>query len=129
MPHTSRTRDFQFDLPEDWVDRTMVAWSARPNPGQKVTPNILIAYDTLRDGEDLGGCVNRQLKELTNKARKFQRDLRQDTQLAGRPAVELMFRWDSGNVLLKQRQIYSLLSDGRAITVVNTAAASDFDNA
>lgn len=129
MPFTSRTRDFHFNLPDDWVDRTMIAWSARPVPGQAVTPNILVAYDALRDGEDLAGYINRQLKELMGKAKKFQLDLRQDTLLSGRSAVELVFRWDSGAKALKQRQIYALLGDGRAMTLVNTAAAGDFEKA
>ena len=129
MAHTSRTRDFHFDLPDEWVDRTMIAWSARPIPGQAVTPNILVAYDALRDGETLAAYVNRQLKQLMVKAKRFQLDLRQDTLLDGRSAVEVMFQWDSGTAVLKQRQIYTLLTDGRAMTLVNTAAAHDFEKA
>ncbi len=127
MPHTTRTRDFQFELPDDWIDRTMVAWSARPTPGHAVAPNILIAYDALPEGDDLPAYVNRQLKELMTKARKFQLDLRQDILLSHKPAIELVFHWDMGNGLLKQRQIYSMLSDRRVVTWVNTAAADEFE--
>lgn len=106
----------------------MIAWSAPPTPGQKVVPNMLVAYDSLRPGEDLAGYVNRQLKELMAKAKKFQLDLRHDTTLAGRPAIETVFQWDGGGGMLKQRQIYSLLPDGRTLTLVNTAALTDFSN-
>jgi hypothetical protein len=127
MSQATRTRDFHLEIPDGWVDRTMIAWSAPAVPGRPVTPNILVAYDVLQKGEDLAAYVSRQLQELIGKAKKFQLDLRRDVALASKPAIELLFRWDSGNGMLKQRQIYSLLLDGRVITLVNTALASDFD--
>jgi len=114
-------------MPDGWVDRTMIAWSAPQMAGRAVTPNMLIAYDMRQKGEDLEAYVNRQLKKLMGKANKFQLDLRRDAVLAAKPAIELLFQWDSGNGMLKQRQLYSLLPDGRVMTVVNTALASDFD--
>jgi hypothetical protein len=129
MPHMSRTRDFHFELPEDWIDRTMVIWSAPPIAGQQVTPNIVIAYDTLGVGEDLAEFVNRQLKQLMTKGKSFHLDVRRDTLLDARAAVELVFRWDSGTGMLKQRQIYSSLPDRRVVTFVHTAGGADFDRA
>jgi hypothetical protein len=129
MAHNAHTSDFRFEVPAGWVDRTMIAWSAPPKPGERVAPNVLVAYDALQHGEDLAGYVNRQLKQLMEKARKFQLDLRQDTALAGRPAIEVLFQWDSTTGVLKQRQIYTLLSDGRAATFVHTAAAANFEKA
>ena len=127
MPHTSRTKDFHFDLPDQWIDRTMIAWSAPQSPGRAVAPNVLIAYDTPRNGETLAAYVDRQLRDLMSKAKKFQLDLRRDTELQGRKAVELLFQWDTGTALLKQRQIYSLLPDGRTLTLVNTATSAEFE--
>jgi len=129
MAQNARTLDFRFEVPSNWVDRTMIAWSAPPLPGERVAPNVLVAYDALQDGEDLAGYVNRQLKQLMEKARKFHLDLRQDTSLGGRPAIEVVFHWDSTTGTLKQRQIYTLLSDGRAATFVHTAAAANFEKA
>jgi hypothetical protein len=129
MAHKAGTIDFSFEVPPDWVDRTMIAWSAPARPGDRVAPNVVVAYDALQHGEDLAGYVNRQLKQLMEKARKFHLDLRQDTNLAGRPAIEVMFHWDSTTGTLKQRQIYTLLSDGRAATFVHTAAAANFEKA
>jgi len=129
MPYTSRTRDFHFDLPDNWIDRTMIAFSAPQAPGQTVAPNILIAYDTPRNGESLGGFANRQLQELMSKAKQFQLEFRHDSIVRGRPAVEMAFEWEAGPTRLKQRQIHSFLPDGRAITLVFTAAAAEFAQA
>jgi len=129
MTQNARSQDFHFEVPSNWVDRSMIAWSAPPVAGERIAPNVLVAYDALQDGEDLAGYVNRQLKQLMEKARKFHLDLRQDTQLDGRPAIEVVFRWDSTPGTLKQRQIYTLLSDGRAATLVHTAGAANFEKA
>ncbi len=71
MPQAALTRDFHFEIPDGWVDRTMVAWSAPPVPGQPVTPNILVAYDIFQKGEDLAAYVTRQIKELMGKAKNL----------------------------------------------------------
>ena len=127
MPHISQTKDFQFEVPEDWTDRTMIAFSAPQRPEQAAAPNVLIAYDAPREGERLKEFAGRQLDELMKKAKDFYLELRQETELCGRPAVEVVFEWGTLNTRLKQRQIHSFLPDGRAITIVYTAAAEDFE--
>jgi len=129
MSQTCRTTDFAFHVPDDWVDRSMVAWSAPPGTDRKTPPNVMVAYDRPRAEESLGTYVNRQLKDLTARATKFHLDTRRDVMLSGRAAVELVFHWDAGNGMIKQRQIYSLLPDGRSITIVNTARLTDFPDA
>jgi hypothetical protein len=126
MSFTERTQYFHFEVPEGWINRSMIVWSAPPQPGQAATPNVLVAYDALAEGEDLSHYVGRQLKELMSKGSNFHLDLRRDTVLDSQPAVELVFEWDTSSARLKQRQIYSLLADGRVMTFVNTAAAADF---
>jgi hypothetical protein len=126
MPHLTRTRDFHLEIPEGWMDRTMIAWSAPPVSGRAITPNMVITYDLVQPEETLASYVNRQLQELMARIKTFQLDLRRDVTLAAKPAIELHFQWDSGNGMLKQQGIYSLLPDGRVMALVNTAAASDF---
>ncbi|MDZ5645695.1 DcrB-related protein [Nitrospirillum sp. BR 11828] len=128
MPQTCRTPDFSIQLPDSWIDRSMIAWSAPPSGGP-VVPNIMVAYDRPQAEEGLGAYVNRQLKDLIARARSFQLITRQDVMLAGRPAVELLFQWDGGAGPIKQRQVYSLLPDGRCITIVNTARLTEFADA
>jgi hypothetical protein len=129
MTQPCQTNDFRFSVPDQWVDRSMVAWSAPPAPGNPVPPNILVAYDKPRAGEDLATYVDRQLKDLSGKAQKFRLHLKQDVTLANQPAVEVVFSWDSGSATLKQRQIYALVPGGRVISIVNTARLAEFEAA
>lgn len=126
MPQTCRTRDFSFQVPDDWMDRSMIAWSAPADNDSPLAPNIMIAYDRPKSGETVGAYVNRQLQDLSTRAQGFQLELRRDVMLAGRQAVEIMFQWNSGNGIIKQRQLYSGLPDGRCISIVNTAPALRF---
>lgn len=129
MPQTCRTRDFSFQVPDDWTDRSMIAWAAPADNSGPVAPNIMIAYDRPQAGEAVGAYVNRQMKDLSGRAQGFQLELRRDVMLAGRPAVEILFRWNAGAGIVKQRQLYSLLADGRVISIVNTAPADRFPEA
>ena len=126
MPQLSRTADFDIEVPDGWTDRTMIAWSAPSSPSQPIPPNILIAYDKPRVGEGLAAYVDRQLKDLSGKAVAFRLDLKRDVTLSGRPAVEVVFCWDNNGTILKQRQLYSILSGGRVVSIVNTAREADF---
>ena len=114
-----------FQVPADWVDRSIVVYSA-PAGSAAVPPNFVVAYDRPATGETLGTYATRQVAELTRTAQQFQLDLRRDTTFAGRAAVELVFRWAAGPGTMQQRQLFSLLADGRVASVACTAAADDF---
>lgn len=126
MPE-SRTSEFSFPVPDDWKDRRVIAWSAQPRPGQAVVPNVLATYDRLPEGRTLEAFVDTQVGDLTRQARRFVLSGRRNVLLDGRPAIEILFRWDAGSGLMRQRQVYTTLDDGRVITVVNTALDDDFD--
>ncbi|MDG5493416.1 DcrB-related protein [Niveispirillum sp. BGYR6] len=126
MSQTCRTRDFSFQLPDDWTDRSMIAWAGPSDNSGPVAPNIMVAYDRPRPGEALGAYVNRQMADLSARAQGFQLELRRDVMLSGRQAVEVLFQWNSGAGMVKQRQLYAQLPDGRLISIVNTAPAERF---
>lgn len=115
----------QFDVPDGWVNRTIVVWSA-PAGAAAVPPNVVVAFDTPKPGEALGAYVTRQLAELQRTAKGFELDTKRDTTLGGRPAVELVFRWAGGPSGMQQRQVFAMVPDGRVASVANTASAADF---
>ena len=125
MPKVAN-RDVRFEPPPEWLDRSMIVWSAPPQGGG-VPPNLVVAYDQLRAGEDLEAYVGRQLNELFRTAKDFRLASRQPVRLAGREAVEVTFSWAAGAGTMTQRQTFVALPDGRAISVASTAAATDFD--
>lgn len=116
-------------MPDDWKDRRIIAWSAQPRPGQTVVPNILATYDRLPSDKPLDAFVNAQAADLKRGAKRFQLVGRREVILNDRRGLEILFRWDAGGGMLRQRQIYVLLDDGRIITIVNTALDSEFDAA
>jgi hypothetical protein len=129
MPdRTVQNSDFSFTVPDDWIDRTIIAWSA-PLTRSPIPPNFMIAYDKLRAAEELGTYVNRQLADLSKSAQNFQLELRRDVQFQGRPAVELIFRWAAPAGAMKQRQLYAQMTDGRVINLTSTARESEFQAA
>jgi len=107
----------------------MIAFSAQPRPGQKVVPNILVTYDRLPPAKTLATFVDEQEGELARGAKRYTLLGRREVTLDGRSGEEILFRWDAGSGLLRQRQLYFALGDGRVITVVNTALDAEFDNA
>lgn len=123
------TEHFTLTVPGDWSDRSMITWVAPDNGKRKVLPNILCSRDTLKEGEDLGAYVNRQLKELMNKVQNFDLGTREDTTFGGKPAVMLDFTMKPQGMTLRQRQVFFQPEDGKpgVSTVVATAAKSDFD--
>lgn len=128
MPQDCRTAEFSFPVPDDWKDRRVIAWSAQPRPGQAVVPNILATYDRLPVDKSVEEFVDSQEADLARSAKKFTLIGRREVSLGGRLGLEILFRWDAGSGLLRQRQIYVPLDDGRLITVVNTALDRDFES-
>jgi hypothetical protein len=126
MAQSCRQPEFSFQVPDEWVPRTIISWSAPPAAGRSVTPNVVVAYDRPEPGEDLDTYANRQLKDLAARARQFHLDLRRPVVLGGRAAIEAIFHWDSGGGVHKQQQVYSLLPDGTVILIANLASLADF---
>ena len=126
MSQFCRQPEFSFQVPDDWISRSVISWSASPAAGHRVTPNVVVAYDQVRPGEDIDTYANRQLKELSASAQKFHLDLRRPVVLGGRAAIEVVFHWQSGNGVQKQQQVYTLLPDGRVVLIANLASLADF---
>lgn len=127
MAQDCRTAEFSFAVPDGWKDRRVLAWSAQPRPGQAVVPNVLATYDRLPSGKTLDAFVDGQADDLKRHAKRFSMLGRREVLLGGRRALELVFRWDAGSGLMRQRQVYCHLDDGRVVTVGHTALDGEFD--
>jgi hypothetical protein len=120
-----KNSDLSFTVPVDWIDRTIIAWSA-PLTSSAIPPNFIVAYDKPQPGEEFGAYVNRKLADLSKTAMKFQLDLRRDIFFQERPGVELMFHWATRPGTMKQRQVYSQTLDGRIVNLSFTALEKEF---
>ncbi|OWJ61384.1 DcrB-related protein [Inquilinus limosus] len=128
MAQTSVNRDFSVSVPDDWTDRTMTIFAAPAKAGQAVTPNILVASDRVKPGEDLSAFVSRQVHDLKHRAQDFRLKLQREGVLDGRDCIEIVFRWNSVEQgFLQQRQVYAMIDDARVMTITNTARESEFE--
>lgn len=127
MGQECRTAEFSFTVPDDWKDRRVIAWSAQPRPGQSVVPNVLATYDRLPGDRTLDAFVDGQANDLARQAKRFTLIGRREVVLDRLRGIEILFSWDAGSGLMRQRQVYVALDDGRVITLVNTALDKEFD--
>lgn len=124
-PRVHTDTAFRFEVPDGWENRSIVVWSAPPSAAE-VPPNVVVAYDRPRSDETLRTYVTRQVADLTRTAQRMRFDLRRDIEFAGRPAVEIVFEFETTAGTMRQRQIFALLPDGRVTSTACTARAADF---
>ncbi len=126
MAQFGRGRDFAFSVPDDWVERSMIGYSAPPSPERPMAPNVLVSIVDVAADEDLGNFVTRQIEDLEHRVSGFNLALRRDAKLDGAPCVEIVFSWQSGDEPVKQRQIYVCRAGKRLVTITHTARERDF---
>ena len=127
MGQEGRGRDFSFSVPDDWVERSMIGYSAPPSPERPMASNILVSVGEIPPDEELGSFVNRQIEDLGRRATGFTLALRRDARLDNSPCVEIVFSWQGGDQgVIKQRQIYVRRPGNRIVSVTHTAREQDF---
>ncbi len=119
--------DFVFPVPDDWVERSMIGFSAPAAPGRAITPNTLVATNQMPEGETLDGFVTRQVDDLQSRASGFALKLRRDARLDGVACIEIVFAWQGGEVgRIQQRQVYALRPGDRVVSITHTAPEAEF---
>ena len=95
-----------FDVPRDWQDRSVAAFTAPTRCGAGPFANMAVTRDRLTPGEDIRCYADRQLVVLARSLDEFELRSRTEVDLSGKPAVELRVRWrgPSGNV--EQRLLF-----------------------
>lgn len=103
-----------FDVPRDWEDKCMAAFTAPIATGSKSAANVVMTRDTLKSGETLSSYTDKQLVDLAKQLTHFDLVGRTDTTLGGLPAVELRFSWKGGVGFVEQRLV-SLVTVNRKV--------------
>jgi hypothetical protein len=86
-------KDVGFEAPKEWMDRTIVAFTAPAN--KENAPNIVMTREPMRDEDTLRTHADRQLLELGRQLQDFDLLESRETQLGGQPAILLRFAWVS----------------------------------
>ncbi|EYF05454.1 DcrB-related protein [Chondromyces apiculatus] len=111
--------DVSFEVPRDWEDRSVAAFSAPLAPGKKTGPNVVLTRDKLSPGENLAGYADRSMVELAQRLEKFTLQKRSDVTVSGLPAVELRFTWKGSSGLVDQRLV--MCATGKRLVLSITA--------
>jgi hypothetical protein len=122
--------DISFDVPRDWEDKSVGAFSAPPVAGQPSAPNIVCTRDKLQPGENLAGYADRNLVELAQTLEKFSLVKRLDITVSGLPAIELRFTWKGARGLIDQRLVMCATGKRLVLSITSTAprgAGTDMD--
>ncbi len=118
-----QTSKFHFDIPDSWVDRSVLVWSA-PAGSALLPPNFVIANDEKQPGEALVAYVNRQIASLKESLENWQLVSQVETVINGASGYEVIFTWKTPAAAMKQRQIFCEL-DGKKIVSIGCTAMSD----
>jgi hypothetical protein len=113
--------DISFDVPPDWEDRSVAAFSAPIAPGQKTGPNVVLTRDKLLPGEDIGAYADRQLAELARRLDKYDLRKREEITFGGLPAVEARFSWKGGGGPVDQRLVMCVTGERLVLSLTSTA--------
>ncbi len=113
--------DISFDVPRDWEDRSVAAFSAPLPPGKKSGPNVVVTRDKLEPGENLASYADRSLVELAQRLDKFALQKRSDVTVSGLPAIELRFTWKGATGLVDQRLVMCATGKRLVLNITSTA--------
>ena len=113
--------DVSFDVPRDWEDRSVAAFSAPIARGQTSAPNVVCTRDKLNPGENLAGYADRNLVELAQRLEKFSLQKRTELTVSELPAIELRFTWKGSSGLIDQRLVMCATGKRLVLSITSTA--------
>jgi hypothetical protein len=116
--------DVSFDVPRDWEDKSVAAFSAPLAPGKTTAPNVVCTRDKLLPGENLAAYADRNMVELAQRLEKFSLQKRSDIVVSELPAVELRFTWKGGGGLVDQRLVMCATGKRLVLSFTSTAPRS-----
>lgn len=112
--------DISFEVPRDWEDRSVAAFTAPKSPKHKFAPNVVATRDKLEPGENIVAYADRQLVELGKRLEQFSLQKRAEITVAGHPAVELRFFWRGTQGTVAQRLVMCATGKRLVLSLTST---------
>ena len=97
--------DLSFDVPDEWENKSIVAFAAPRQPGKVIQPNIVVTRDTLPAGQTLQTYATKQLATASKGLPRFALADTRGTTVGGMPAIAYSFTWEGDSGPLAQRQL------------------------
>jgi hypothetical protein len=111
-------KDLQFEVPDGWEDRCVVAYSAPSSKTNPTAPNVVITRDKLGDGQDTAKYANTQLTTLAKQLNGFRLQEQREVVVGGLRGKELAFTWLSARGRISQR--LAMVTQGSSVFNVTT---------
>lgn len=126
MSELDSAPDFEVFIsrPIDWVDRTMTVYAHTSRSGFEA--NVVLARDAMTPSETLETYTARQRSTFKQSLPTFRLEREESRVILDYPASELLFTWQSGQGLLRQRTLFISIGRNRLVTFASTAAAEDY---
>src|SRR5688500_15798289 len=115
------SREVSFDVPRDWDDKTIVAYSAPLQAGQQVTSNVVLTRDNLAGNDTLAIYSDKQIVELAKRLPGFELESRSDVTVSDLPGVELRFSWRGTLGIVVQQRIVMVAQKKKVFNLTATA--------
>lgn len=115
------SKDVSFDVPRDWDEKTIVAFSAPLQPNSQVTSNVVLTRDALGTSDTLAIYSDKQLVELAKRLPGFDLSSRKDLTVSGQPAVELRFSWSGAHGVIVEQRVMMIAQKKRLFNLTATA--------
>lgn len=110
--------DLCFDVPNDWEDKSIVAFSAPAKPGA-IVPNVTLTRDKMKPEETLDAYCDRTVVDMVKNLGAFQLIAKDARDLGGQKAVEIIFSWNgTGGKKVYQHMVIAS-PGGKAVVGLN----------
>ena len=118
-------RDFFFEAPDGWHDRTVVAIVAPAKLGKTIPSTFVVTHEVLRQGEQLNTFAMRQLGQLAKTLDDFELMETRDVNVGGVPAVQSLFSSLANNGPLVQRVTFVAVNSSSVLAFTATMSPGD----
>ncbi len=98
-------REVTIDVPDDWADRTVLAYSAPAQSGKGSQPSIVMTRDTLPEGMTVRTFAAKHLAASARGLPDFELEDSREMAIGGQRGVETRFRWTADRGPVVQRQV------------------------
>lgn len=121
-------REVTMDVPDDWQDRTVLAFSAPAQSGKVSQPSIVIARESLPEGMTVRTFAAKHLAASARGLPDFELEDSREIAIAGQRGVETRFGWTADRGPVVQRQV--VVGVGNVVyTITQSCAPSEMASA
>lgn len=104
-----RGADLSFDVPTDWEDKSVVAFSAPAKPGA-IVPNVVLSHDKLKPKETLDAYCDRTIVDMVKNLANFKLRNKEPRSAGDKEVVYIELSWSgsSGKTVVQRMWIFEV---------------------